>query len=297
MDESLSYESFLEGAKKAAHKAMDDHGRGEYDEFALHAGVAIERLAKATLFKMNPLYIASGKVQIVTEQKKFTIHTISMSEALARLAQLGIGKVTPSLRLLIDLRNGTVHASGGDEAKTHISTLAKAISAMLEHLEISEHAFWGRFTSSVNIAVDEQRSEIERDVEIRIKQARHLFEDRFAGLPEGMKERALQIPEDIVSGLSMSTGDTLLITISTLKCPACGEDANITMTPISASSTGATVRPDHLSCRVCGLELNGPEEIRASAADIEKAVVPSTISVSWGPTLRFPVGVDDIRVH
>ncbi|MEE1807668.1 hypothetical protein [Streptomyces sp. BE133] len=46
MDESLSFESLLEGAKKAGHKAMDDHGRGEYDEFALHGGVAVERLAK-----------------------------------------------------------------------------------------------------------------------------------------------------------------------------------------------------------------------------------------------------------
>ncbi|WP_282794092.1 hypothetical protein [Streptomyces sp. CC224B] len=34
MDDSLSFESFLAGAKKAAHRAMDGHGRGEYDEFA-----------------------------------------------------------------------------------------------------------------------------------------------------------------------------------------------------------------------------------------------------------------------
>ncbi len=55
MDASLTFESFLEGAKKAAHKAMDDHGRGEYDEFAaLHACVAIERLAKAVLGLEEP---------------------------------------------------------------------------------------------------------------------------------------------------------------------------------------------------------------------------------------------------
>lgn len=39
MDDSLSFEGFYEGAQKAAHRAMDDHGRAEYDEFALHAGV------------------------------------------------------------------------------------------------------------------------------------------------------------------------------------------------------------------------------------------------------------------
>ncbi|AVH58488.1 MULTISPECIES: hypothetical protein [Streptomyces] len=49
MDDSLSFESFLRGAGKAAYKAMEDHGRGEYDEFALHGGVTVERLAKAAL--------------------------------------------------------------------------------------------------------------------------------------------------------------------------------------------------------------------------------------------------------
>ncbi|MEV0122659.1 integrase [Streptomyces sp. NPDC050703] len=57
MDDALSFESFLEGAKKAAHRAMDDHGRGEYDEFALHGGVAVEKLAKAVLVSMNPVYL------------------------------------------------------------------------------------------------------------------------------------------------------------------------------------------------------------------------------------------------
>jgi HEPN domain-containing protein len=53
MDDSLSFESFYEGAKKAAHRAMDDHGRGGYDEFALHAGVAVEKLAEAVLVSKN----------------------------------------------------------------------------------------------------------------------------------------------------------------------------------------------------------------------------------------------------
>ena len=33
---------------------MDDHARGEYEEFALHAGVAVEKLVKAALVSMNP---------------------------------------------------------------------------------------------------------------------------------------------------------------------------------------------------------------------------------------------------
>ncbi|MFK0020448.1 hypothetical protein [Streptomyces sp. NPDC090798] len=37
---------------------MDEHGRREYDEFALQGGVAVEKLAKAVLVSKNPLYIA-----------------------------------------------------------------------------------------------------------------------------------------------------------------------------------------------------------------------------------------------
>ncbi|MEU2226430.1 hypothetical protein [Streptomyces sp. NPDC018347] len=267
MDDSLSFESFFEGARRAAHKAMEDHARGEYDEFALHAGAAIERLAKAALFKMNPLYIASGKVQIVTEQKKFTIHTISMSEALVRLAQLGIGKVTPSLRLLIDLRNGTVHASGGEEAKSHIPTLAKAISAILKHLEISEHAFWGRLTSAVNIAVDEQRSEIERDVQLRIRQARHRLDDRLEGLP---LPKEVRWPKE--SGFSFffatvgpdADGDEVSVDGGT-GCPACGRQAHVTVEPSSTKGGAVAVA---LVCPWCQLHLSGPEEIDASGADL-----------------------------
>ena len=55
MKDLFSTESFYQGAKKAAHRAMDDHGRAEYDEFALHAGVAVEHLAKAVLFSKNPI--------------------------------------------------------------------------------------------------------------------------------------------------------------------------------------------------------------------------------------------------
>ena len=58
MNDSLSAESFYQGAKNAAHRAMDDHGRPEYDEFALHAGVAVEKLVKAVLAAKNPVYFA-----------------------------------------------------------------------------------------------------------------------------------------------------------------------------------------------------------------------------------------------
>ncbi|MFI2757844.1 hypothetical protein ACH5A3_03040 [Streptomyces echinatus] len=282
MDDSLSFESFLEGAKKAAYKAMDDHARGEYDEFALHAGVAIERLAKAVLVKMNPLYIAGGKVHI-GPQNKVKIYTISASEALARLQSLGVGKVDSDLKLLIEQRNGTVHAAGGDEAKTHIPTLARAVAAMLEHIGISEPDFWDRWTSAVNVAVDKLSNEIQRDVVLRIKQHRHIFEDRFKGLPDGAMEKFLQEhqPGGVVEidTIAFTTDNRLSAVVGTTACPACGCRANLTLRPVTVVDTVEDFAASALACPLCGLRLTGGAEIRASGTDMEKALIPTSIAV------------------
>ncbi|MET8114042.1 hypothetical protein [Streptomyces prasinus] len=269
MDDSLSFESFFKSAKKAAHRAMDDHARREYDEFALHAGVAIEHLAKAILVKMNPLYIASGKVQVATEQKKFTIYTITMSEALKRLAQLGIGKVTQSLQSLIEMRNGTLHASGDDEAKNQIPTLATTIAAMLKHLGIPIEDFWGRWTSAINVAVDKQRNEIQRNVEIRIKQARHLFDDRFKGLSREVKERAISselhvstAPFDHLVEIDGKTFPSSIMTPGG-PCPSCTTQTTILFGMVDRSADHTQYAPDGITCHVCGLSLNGFDEMTA----------------------------------
>ncbi|MER6206321.1 hypothetical protein [Streptomyces sp. NPDC001642] len=291
MNDSLSVESFIQGAKKAAYKAMDDHARGEYDEFALHAGVAIERLAKAVLAMMNPLFIASGKVQI-GPQNKVKVYTISATEALSRLQSLGVVKYDRDLKDLIEQRNGTVHAAGGEEAMTHVPTLAKAVAAMLEHLDIPELDFWDRWASAVNVVVDRQRNKVQRDVELRIKQARHLFDDRFAGLPPGAKEKVLHssVPDDINTTIRQLTfGDPTLelALFIPAKCPACGGVAQLTIDSVTTSSTGAKMVPQQLSCSLCGLRLNGIEEILASGTDVERAQLPAEVSISWGPTLPF----------
>ncbi|AMW13307.1 hypothetical protein A4E84_29725 [Streptomyces qaidamensis] len=269
MDDSLSFESFFKGAKKAAHRAMDDHARREYDEFALHAGVAIERLAKAILVKMNPLYIASGKVAVVAGQKQFAIHTITMSEALKRLAHLDIVKMTQPLQTLIEQRNGTVHASGDDAAKNQIPTLVTTIAAMLKHLGTPIDDFWGRWTSAVNVAVDKQRNEIQRDVEIRIKQARHLFEDRFQRLPPELKEHAVSLEPHVITAafdyLVEIDGKMHPSSIMTPggPCPSCTAQTTLLFGMVDRSADHTQYAPDGISCHVCGLSLGGFDEMAA----------------------------------
>lgn len=105
MDDSLSFESFLEGAKKSAHRAMDDHGRGDYDEFALHGGVAVERLVKAVLVSKNPVYLLemrSGSPDMLLylgghlEMSADKVRTVGAKDAIKRLRTLGLLPLIPS---------------------------------------------------------------------------------------------------------------------------------------------------------------------------------------------------------
>ncbi|MGW0496946.1 hypothetical protein ACWD0Z_16345 [Streptomyces sp. NPDC003007] len=174
MDDSLSFESFFEGAKKAAQKAMEDHGRGEYDEFALHAGVAIERLAKAVLVMRNPLYLVemrNGNADLLLhfggdlELDTAKVRTVGAKEALQRLRRMGVLPSDSQLDLLIELRNGTAHTTVRDEAKMLLPTLAETTAILLTAVGTSFRVFWGRWSRAVIVAVDKQLDDIRRDVD------------------------------------------------------------------------------------------------------------------------------------
>ncbi|WP_406165175.1 hypothetical protein OIE52_00855 [Streptomyces canus] len=225
MDDFLSFDSFLGGAKKAAHRAMDEHGRGEYENFALQGGVAIEKLAKAVLVSMNPVYLLemrNGNPDMLLylgghlELSEDKVRTVGAKDAIKRLRTLGILPPNPQLDILIELRNGTAHTSTGDRAKSLLPAFIESSWTLLKKVGIDIGDFWERWSSAVIIAVDEQRSEVERDVEIRIRQSWHRFEDRFAGLPDSARERALAQPSSTPypSTLALSEPRPGLITTS-----------------------------------------------------------------------------------
>ncbi|KUN55477.1 hypothetical protein AQJ46_49475 [Streptomyces canus] len=278
---------------------MDDHGRGEYDEFALHGGVAVERLGKAALVAKNPVYLLemrNGNPDMLLylgghlEMSMDKVRTVGAKDTIKRVRTLGLLPPDSQLDLLIELRNGTAHTAVGDQARVLLPALAENVTALLKDIGLSVEDFWGRWTSAVNVAVDKQRSETERDVEIRIRQARHRFDDRFAGLPEGTKEKVLEEPRPAIGGLvmgpiSITVGEDLLAMIASMPCPACGGKAQVKLAPINPSSTGADLIPESLRCHLCTLELNSPEEMRASGTVIQVTGLPSSVAISWGRTL------------
>ncbi|MEU5030158.1 hypothetical protein [Streptomyces milbemycinicus] len=289
MDDSLSFESFYEGASRAAQKAMEDHGRGEYDEFALHAGVAVERLAKAVLVMRNPLYLVemrNGNADLLLyfggdlELDTTKVRTVGAKEAIQRLRRMGILPPDSKLDLLIELRNGTAHTTVGDEAKTLLPTLAQTVAVLLTATATAFRVFWGRWARTVIVAVDKQLDEIRRDVEIRIDQSRHRFEDKFSGMPDATKERVLSTPTPEhgkywLGDMTVLNGSDVLLISSRVACPACTGTAMMTLVPTDRTGPRTDFAPDGFICHLCGLNLRGREEMAACGklADLDGTVV------------------------
>ncbi|WP_432043781.1 hypothetical protein [Streptomyces cadmiisoli] len=274
MDDSLSSESFLQGAKKAAHKAMDDHGRPEYDEFALHAGVAVEKLAKAALAAKNPLYIAEirnadtmlylgGHLQIDDDK----VRTVGAKDAIVLLRKIGV--LPQKDDLLIAMRNGAAHAAPDSaKAKGMISPLARTIETLLGDLGKPLDEFWERWTDAVKDAVNEQEDQVFRDVQLRMVQARHAFADRFVGLPAEVKEGALKAPQPrkeewFVRPTEVVKDGIVVLKTSGGDCPACGGQGLLTFEPVGRTGTDTHYSANGFGCYLCNFEANGPEEMAA----------------------------------
>ncbi|WP_326755085.1 hypothetical protein OIE73_28620 [Streptomyces hirsutus] len=278
MDNSFSFESLYKGAARAAHRAMDDHGRRDYNEFALHAGVAVELLAKAFLVSKNPIYIAEthknanmllyfgGDLQMAMKD----VRTIGAKEAIARLRRLGVLQAHADLDTLIEMRNGAAHASSsGAEAKGMISPLARTIETLLGALGRPLDVFWGRWADALRAAVNEQQGEVHRDIQIRIAQARHAFDDRFNRLPRELKEHAISTEPHVITAafdhIVEIDGKIFPSSIITPggSCPSCTAQTTLLFGMVDRSADHTQYAPDGINCHVCRLSLSGFDEMAA----------------------------------
>lgn len=271
MDDSLSFESFFEGAKESGGAALGAHGRGEYGQFALNGGSAVEKLAKAILVSKNPMYILElkGSAEMLFHlgghRTAKRIRTIQASEAVARLRMLKILAEDLQLDLLIELRNGAAHTKSGDQAKSLLPTLTQTIAILMEYTGKRLDEFWGRRTAIAIAATDYKRSKIDRETHIKIKQAQHRFEDQHSDLPETAR-RQFDIERFWVQH-DLSFAEQGFKAQITERCPACSSTALVT-----CANHGTNSQPDFipasLYCTKCRLDLTNREELESAGIDM-----------------------------
>ena len=133
----------LPGARKFARSALDAHATGDDEVFLLHAGVSIERLAKATLAHRNPFLLlemrgsedALFQFAGIEEGKK--VRTIGAGQAIARLRRVDIlPPKDTELDELIELRNGVAHLAGDhDSAFDALTVFARTSNQLLHSMQ------------------------------------------------------------------------------------------------------------------------------------------------------------------
>lgn len=299
MDDALTYESLFKGANKFAHLALQTHRDGDEEVFVLHAGVSIERLLKATLAHTNPVLLMEtgalkddrallhfAGVRLFSEK----VRTVSASQALTRVRAAAWLPKNAELDELIELRNGVAHLGPTkSQSEDVLVTFASTTNQLLTHLGVEPGEYWADWARTIEISLNEQLETVERDVQRRIEQARHRFEDRFEGLPEEIKERALRAelahdPAYHRRVLHLASDENRVVTIPGGDCPACTGTIVLILIETERTTTQTKFVPKGIACRLCDLELYGFEEMAALRQLIGGAAAP-TMHISHGPTL------------
>jgi hypothetical protein len=254
--------------------------------YLLHVSTALELLAKAFLASLDGSLIAASDFDSLLhgcDQSKHArtpasrMRTITMTETLKRVGQVvpAIENLRPSLQLLADVRNGVVHAGslepGADEAA--LVPFIKACDHLLPGVRgASRELLWGDLTSIVDARLSDSLETAELLVADALASARLAFERRYASLDDAARN-------GVLSGIE-SSYDVTKYEEDLVDCPACDRRA-LTQGSyeveweadydveggegfVSGVYPVVTYSPGYLSCRVCGLELDGDEELRAA---------------------------------
>ncbi|MFD8795703.1 hypothetical protein [Streptomyces vinaceus] len=273
-DSALSHQSLYWGSRTFAHSAMDAHAKREGEVFILHAGVSIERLAKATLSKTTPYLLLEGKqnentlLHLAGVRPTKRVRTVGAADAIARLRLMGALSADVELDELIELRNGVAHLDGGDPVTFDImAVFVRTVNLLLRHMDSDPAVYWGEWVGVVEIAVSEALEKTPREVARKIESARYLLDRRLRGLPEEARE--------VIYANAGSDGDLPGYGVSMMcghysytspgECPACGCVGRISTTIPNLGTVPEWAPLSRVfSCPLCGLGISGEEEMLAA---------------------------------
>ncbi|MGW2305001.1 hypothetical protein [Streptomyces sp. NPDC001809] len=198
MSDVVNFSALFAGARKFANSAMEANAESDLEVFLLHAGVSIERLAKATLVDQNPVLLLEMKgkeeslFHLAGVKAATRLRTIGAAVALSRLRSMGV--LPPKdevLDELIELRNGVAHLSGGaEETFEGLAAFVRTTNTLLTHRQKDAGEYWGRWQGAVDIALSEHMEKVEREIAGRIESARYRLSKRMEGcLPRPLRWR------------------------------------------------------------------------------------------------------------
>jgi hypothetical protein len=275
MNVEETFTSLISGARRFAHSAMDAHANDDEEVFLLHAGVSIERLAKAVLAKKSPFLLLEMKgnddalFQIAGLEQAKKIRTIGAAQAITRLKRLGVLPQAKDSDLddLIELRNGVAHLlAAHDGSFDALTVFVKTTKTLLTAWgNYGEKRFWGPHYDVVSLTLSEALEKSSRHFGRLVEQARYRLAERTKDLPLVAREAYVKDR----SWRRAAIGSDIRSVWLQRECPACRSFGALITGPPVLITVGkpGEADPFRFLCGVCGLFLKTPEELAAAGMD------------------------------
>jgi hypothetical protein len=301
MESPVTFDRLYEGAKRFARLAMEAHAEEDQEVFLLHAGVSVERLAKAALVLVHPTLLTevNGKDDMLlhfagaVSKPPTRLRTIGALTAIGRLRKMEVlpeksksSSEADDLDGLIELRNGVAHLGTGD-VEDYLGTFVATVDRLLPHLGQEAGSFWESWSDAVQVVLDDRADRLQKDVRLRMNQARHRFRTRFADLPEGAVDGVEQaVSERGLIVVEVGPEKALLQTLSL--CPACDREAAALFLAVDQDSAlfDMELTAEGLLCGLCGFYL-------FSNAEVEAVGLPTTVQFSVEDLTRIVTEASD----
>jgi hypothetical protein len=271
----------IANAKRCIGDALDAWAQGDQFNVALKAPVAVELLGKAALWRENPVLLVQladqheASLFLLAIQPDLTdkdVRTIGLQVVMNRLTKLIGDLPLPQKRQkrIAEVRNGAVHVgSAGDLRHVLLDCLA-ILQVLLDRLGIERKDFLGLHLGTVDALLDERKTEISRQVAVKLAMARA----RLTSLEEALGEEAFRTATDELENQRWTVdpddfglgGDAI-----DANCPECGSKARL-FGELDAQGGGGGYdeepqdwrlwfSPWVFYCMVCHLQLHGSQEL------------------------------------
>lgn len=282
MADPFSPDAFYTSAREFALSALEAHHAGNRRRVPLDAGTALEHLAKACLAQRSPALLAElkgnssinsliGLLRIEGASVPVSIRTVSLSEALNRAGLFVRARASKEdLQILVELRNGVVHAAEDAEVEERIlAAFVQQADALLKGFGRAREDFWGGQLDVVDTLLVDLGDKLVKRVEVRLASALAMLERRKSA--DG--ETVLSMLRALSQSAPLAANQRFCL------CPVCdsfaiatGEHSVEWVPDDSDKEAGQVANADRevwftaqaFRCPVCGLRLDSEAEIDAA---------------------------------
>lgn len=269
-----------ESARRLARLALQEFTDESHGQVvaALHAGMAVEHLAKRYLVSINPVLIAENDLDSLlmlsgngklARFKAHQITTIGAAETCKRVKRLFAEFPYQPGRddVIFTVRNAAAHLGVTDTApmRQAIRLMIRLMDSLLGALKVNSDEFWGDSISAVNALRDQAANEDRAIITAKYSAATLRLAERVSGLDLAQRELVLRAMSGqhhwVTEGSHAHT------------CPVCDQQGWLECTReyvgdfvagLDAAGEAITLAetvlyPEIFYCSACGLQLESSE--------------------------------------